>query len=249
MKTRQTVFCSIGLGVAGIAAVNLVLMVVNTMVRPSFSSQAHPGSFLVAILYQIVLVICLGGGGLSNFIGNRLKPGATKAMIVMYCLTCVLAPLGLWGVYELRMIAERQRRFSQIDDDVPRAKSARRRKSSFAPTAATLSWVCSVGGFIAVILAGASHVRPIILLTVAVVLLAMLVSLACGTYALCCIREQGKEGILLPALIGIAISGFFVLFLVIAMVTGGLEAMKERQARQGMNRAAPVQTNEAPSLP
>ncbi len=195
----------------------------------------HPIPYIWGIVLQIAVVLFVGGGALSNMAAGRLKFKPTVAMVITYCLSCILLPLGIWGFIELSQIRNRKltkrREVAEIG-----AKS----QSSFSPgflrRAATLSWASGVVGFMIVLFCGASHVRLLIDVAIAIFFFALILSFVLAVVALLGVKEHGKKGILIPALFGICISGFFILLGCLALVVGFVEA--EADSRHKHDNAA-----------
>ena len=245
MKLRHTIFNSTGLGLAGISGAVLFLNIIR-MARINGVPSHHPIGYAWVLLMDLAMILFVGGGAIANLTAGRLKSKPTMAMIIVYFLTCVFLPMGIWGIIELR-----------LDRDRGKAKrgtgtsNGSRNHSSFKPEflrrAATFSWVSVVAGFVIVLFCGSSHVRPLINFAIVIFFLLLISSFVLGLVALLEIREHGKKGILIPALTGVCISGFFILMGCIALVVGMVESAAElRQARENAMHSSIYQTN-APS--
>ena len=109
MKLRHTIFNSTALGIAGIAGVMSFFSLIAIMSGRSYSAQQHPVISLIDIGLELAVVSCLGGGGMVNLLAGRLKRKPTIMMIVVSFLTCVLSPLGIWGIIELNLNPDMRR--------------------------------------------------------------------------------------------------------------------------------------------
>lgn len=90
--------------------------------------------------------------------------------------------------------------------------------SSFSRRAARLGWICPVFSLIvfALLIFDRQIVaRKIIPIFVQVALLLIAVGLVSGIVALFGVSKHGRKGILVPAIVGIIISGLLILFCVI----------------------------------
>ena len=90
--------------------------------------------------------------------------------------------------------------------------------TSFSHRAATLGWVCPViSGIIFALLIFDRHIvaRKIIPIIVEVALLLIAVGLVSGIMALFGVSKHGTKGILVPAIIGITLSGLLIVFCVL----------------------------------
>jgi len=179
-----------------------------------------------------------------NLTSGRLKYKPTLAMVVVYCLCCVLLPLGIWGIVELGQNRD-QRRAKQADN---MAKNPGLFTSRFLRRAAMISWISPLAGFVMVLLAGASHVKPVIRMVVGLYFCVVLGSCILGVIALFGVRVHGKKGLLMPALTGACVSGLIILMFFVALALGFSEGIKERadwrqKRADEMHRNAPAQTN------
>lgn len=248
MKLRHTIFNSIGLAVAGIAGVMFILTLLG-VVSGSYKTQRNPVSTLTGIGAELVIVLCLGGGGMSNLVSDRLKPKPTIVMITVYCLTCFLLPIGIWGIFELRAGGDQKRKIQTKGNSAAVRKSPLKNNPAPARQAAHICWISAVAGFIVAVLCGSTHINPIVFLGAVVATLGMLLSLAFGIYALMRIKELGKKGILLPALIGLIISFVFLLCIIGALIKGFSEGAAElRQKHSSTMQKGSDQTNDTSHL-
>lgn len=249
MKLRHTIFNSIGLAIAGIVGVMLVLTLFSVVSGHSYAAQNRSIATLFWMGIELAIVVCLGGCGLSNLVSDKLKPKATTVMIVAYCLTCFLLPVGIWGIIELWQNREGMRRKQSRGDVFTSGKSSFKSRPASAHRAANISWISAIGGFVVAVICGSTHVDNIAFLGAATATLGMFVSLAYGIYALLCIREHGKQQILIPALIGTMVSGFFLLCIVAALTMGFIEGAAElKQKHPGAMQKGLDQTNDASHL-
>ena len=94
----------------------------------------------------------------------------------------------------------------------------RPKTSSFSRRAARLGWICPVISLIVFVLLIFDRqiiARKIIPIFVQVALLLIAVGLVSGIAALFGVSKHGRKGILVPAIVGIIISGLLILFCVI----------------------------------
>lgn len=61
-----------------------------------------PGLWNFCLIYNIFLVLLIGGGSLANFMNRRLTIGPTVGMIAGFVLSVVLLPLAVWGAVYVR---------------------------------------------------------------------------------------------------------------------------------------------------
>jgi hypothetical protein len=233
MRLRHTIYNSIGLVLAALFSLAILFNILK-MVRINGVPGHHPFGYFWALVTQMAVVCFAGGGAVANMAAGRLKPKPTIAMIIAYCLTCVLLPMGIWGIIELRMIRDRRRAVRETY-----SKTESRNHSSFTPKflrrAAVISWAGVVVGFVIIVFCGASHVRPLINVAIVIFFFTLILSFVLGLVALLGVKEHGKKGILIPALIGICISGFFILMGCIALTIGLFEGAAElRQKHENM---------------
>jgi hypothetical protein len=95
---------------------------------------------------------------------------------------------------------------------------AERTPGRFGRTAATLSWVVPIGCMVGTGLVGSLHAPLVMLLWSAVASLAILASAGLGIAALTRITNDGRRGILVPALIGLSIDALLVVCAVSGVV-------------------------------
>ena len=247
MKLRHTIYNSIGLGLAGLFGVAILLNVIK-MARINAVPSNHPIGYVWALVMQTAVVLFVGGGAIANMTAGRLKSKPTIAMIITYCLTCVLLPLGIWGIVELLLVRNRRRAMPETTSKT-RSKSYSSFTSEFLRRAATISWVNGVVGFVIVLFCGASHVRPLINVAIVIFFFALVLSFILGFVALLGVKEHGKKGILIPALFGICISSFFILMGCIALTVGLFEGATDlRQKHENaIHNSSPYQTNAVPN--
>jgi hypothetical protein len=241
MKTRQTVYNSIGLGMAALACLTLFSLLMRLR-----WSRGMPDRLLISYFYDltmtVAMIVVVGGGSCVNLVANRMKPKLTVAMVVVYFLTCVLMPLGIWGIFELQ--SGRKRRDFRIRDLEHRKPPAPWFSGAFLRRAATLSWALSSATFLMALMAGASHDRSIIDFALVVFVLAQLTSFALALVVLLSLQEEEKKGIFGPAVIGISLSSFFIVMCGIALLGGIHEAGKAGQRNQSLTgNTPPEQTN------
>lgn len=248
MKLRQTIYNSIGLGLAGVCALSLLGRILR-LARMNAIPSRHPVEFLFSLVVSAMIIGLVGGGSLLNLVKGRLQTRATIAMIITYCLTIILLPLGIWGIIELQANEKRRGRRQEVETH-DRAESSIF-STSFLRRAATMSWVLSAGGFVFAVLCGSTHIRPLIDIAVLTYFLAVVLSLILGTVALCGVRKHGKKGILIPSLFGVSVSGLIILFFGAALIAGFMEFKEETRQRQAdaVQNAAAGQTNMVPKSP
>ena len=61
-----------------------------------------PGLWDFCLIYNIFLVLLIGGGSLANFMNRRLTVGPTVGIIVGLTLSVILLPLAVWGAVYVR---------------------------------------------------------------------------------------------------------------------------------------------------
>ena len=94
----------------------------------------------------------------------------------------------------------------------------RPKTSSFSRRAARLGWICPVISLIVFVLLIFDRqiiARKIIPVFVQVALLLIAVGLVSGISALFGVSKHGRKGVLVPAIVGIIVSGLLILFCVI----------------------------------
>jgi hypothetical protein len=67
----------------------------------------YPGALT---LWTGLIVALVGGGGLANLANGGLSVWPTVTMILGYCISVFLIPLGIWGAVLLGMERKRQTR-------------------------------------------------------------------------------------------------------------------------------------------
>jgi hypothetical protein len=114
--------------------------------------------------------------------------------------------------------------------------------------AAYLSWLCPAVGLVLAVVCGSTHIRPLIELVGLVCSLVILLSLILGIVALCGVREHGPQGILIPSIFGISISGLILLLVGLALMAGVVEGNAERRQQRAkmIDRMEAGQTNPPP---
>jgi len=100
-------------------------------------------------------------------------------------------------------------------------------------------------GFVTVVLCGATHVKSVIGVAALVYFFILILSFVLGIVALLGVREHGKKGILIPALTGVCISGFFILMTGVALGIGFAEGAAESRKKHSdaTHNAVPGETN------
>lgn len=99
---------------------------------------------------------------------------------------------------------------------------------SFAHQAATLSWICPASIFLLSIASKQAGLPPLVRDLAALVL--MLGGFSFGIIALFGISKHGTKGILLPAIVGIIISGFLLFIFVTNFMAARARAMQQHSA-------------------
>jgi len=227
MKLRHTIYNSIGLGVAGICAL-LWLGKVLLLMRMNSLPNRHPVDFIVSFILLLMTVVLVGGGGVANLTSGRLQPRATTVMVIAYFLTIIFIPLGIWGVIELQSCREARRRYRGGNHGTPDSAIFSRPLLRWMATA---SWAGPAGGFVLAVLCASTHHRPLVLVAALTFLLVVMASLVLGAVALVlAISRQDKQGILVPAIIGISVSALIILLLLIAVVAGVFKFRQKHRA-------------------
>lgn len=231
MKTRHTIYNSIGFGVAALACFSFIGQLLKLAVLGRVTPVGGVG-----ILLNLAMILCIGGGALLNTLRHRFSTRPTVAMIVVYFLTCFLTPLAIWGIVELQLERERRRGGSRSRRAAQPADLLEGSTFPFVYRAANLSWICAVAGFLAFfVCAILIRVKAINYIAIPVFGFAMIFSLVLGTIALFGIRKFGPNRILIPALVGTIISGTSTLFLIAGIPMGMAHVHKRHQQSEATN--------------
>jgi hypothetical protein len=217
MKLRHTIFNSIALSIAGLAVVLLIFKVFSALLYSRVQNR-HPVEFLLSIVVLLGVICLIGGGGFSNLVKDRLEPKPTFAMCILYCLSVIFCPVGIWGFVELQLGRVKKRtgpaaRIHLRDEDKPFS-------AEFLRRAAKISWACSAWGFGPVLLAGCTRCRPLIDAVLLAYFFALIFGLFLGIVALLGVHEHGKKDIFIPAVVGVSVSGFLVFVIWAAAIVG-----------------------------
>ena len=101
MKLGHLIFNVVGISIALFLALAEVFNLDAEVTHARFFHH-WPGLWSFCVLYNIFLVLLIGGGSLANLINRRLKPGPTIGIVVGYALSIVFIPLAVWGIYYAR---------------------------------------------------------------------------------------------------------------------------------------------------
>jgi hypothetical protein len=237
MKTRHTVYNSIGLGIATVAFLSFLSHLLRLII------SVHVSPFLgVEILIDLAIISCIGGGALLNILRHRFSTRPTAAMVVMYFLTCILAPLAIWGIVELQLERERRRGGTRHNGTAQPAELLAAPAIPLVYSAAKISWICAVSGFVTLIASVELHAKAITDIIVPSVAFAMILSLVLGIIALFGIRKFGPNRILIPALVGTIISGASILFFIAAIAVGIAKDTQEKHQHLEATKDLPIQS-------
>jgi hypothetical protein len=241
MNLRQTIYNSIGLGVAGFSAL-LVPGNLLRLARANGLPHHHPAGFLFCLIWCGMAVFLIGGGSLVNLGKGRLQFGATIAMSITYCLSIILIPLGIWGIIELQAVPHQ--RHGHPSSEGHRRYGSTELSATFLRQAAMWSWGGPAGGFVLFVLCGSTHIRPLIGMVTLLYALVILSCLILGLVALFGVRAHGSRGLLIPSLIGVSICGIAILFVAASLAFARADL---RQVREHAAAGASLwQTNSAP---
>jgi len=101
MKTGHLIFNVIAISIALFLALAEIFNLDAEATHRHFFHR-WPGLWDFCLIYNIILVLLIGGGSLANFMNRRLTVGPTVGMIVGFMLTVVLLPLAVWGAVYVR---------------------------------------------------------------------------------------------------------------------------------------------------
>jgi hypothetical protein len=235
MKLRHTIFNSAVLAIAGLEAVFLFFGFLAIVSGHSHIARAHPVRSLIELGIEFMVVLCFGGGGIANLSAGRLKRKPTIYIIIASFLSCVFIPLGVWGIVELNLI-QAARRGQVLSNSAPTDFSR-----EFLCRIATISWSSVLLGLVLVLACSLFHAKILTGISFLIFLIVLIVSLVLGIVALTSVKTHGKKGILIPALIGVLISGLPILILVIFTIFTFVDLRAKRAS--AMLNAASGQTN------
>ena len=153
----------------------------------------------------------VGGSALANMVNRRLMLNPTIVMIVIYFLTFVLMPMGVWGILELPLKEELRQR-----------NAGKQKLRKLAPKEGSMifyrfaqgSWIFFLAGFFLSLPAPYIPAGGLRNFLEASGVLCLLVALILGSVALIQ-RDKSKKDPLLPGLAGVSASGLFFLLVLI----------------------------------
>ena len=102
MKLGHLIFNVTGVSIALFLALAEVFNLDAEAAHPHFFHH-WPGLWDFCLIYNIFLVLLIGGGSVANLLNRRLTIGPTIGIAVGYVLSVVFLPLAVWGLYYARM--------------------------------------------------------------------------------------------------------------------------------------------------
>lgn len=245
MNKRHAIYNATGLGLTAFACWQFM----GGLILISAPHPRRHNTIGFQLVIEAAFILCVGGGSFLNIVRGRFSTRPTIALVVGYFLTCFLAPLGIWGIVELYLEREKRRdrsgrNFTPEPSDMPVAPT-----TPFSYSAAKISWMCAVVGFVSFVLAVPLHMKAVMDIVAPIFIFLMFFSLILGVIALFGVRKYGPHRLLIPALIGTIISGAMTLFIIagLALIVTGHIGKNNKQFEATNN--VPIQINPGSSQP
>jgi hypothetical protein len=101
MRTGQIAFNLDSLLIAGFLVVSVLGILILLIVMPGSPPESR-GIWYFTMSVEVLLIVALAVGGVTNFARGTLSTWPTAVMIGGYCISIWLLPLAIWGIVLLR---------------------------------------------------------------------------------------------------------------------------------------------------